>query len=272
MPAVLKQETLHLLHQEHGHQGTERTTELVRQRCYWPGMSSDIKKWVQQCERCQVAKDTGQVPQSYMGHLLASRPNKILALPEHFTLLEPSRNGFDNVLALTDVFSKFIVAVPIRDQRASTVVQVLVSEWFYKYGVPSRLHSDQSRSFESTLIHQLCALYGVSKSCTTPYHPAGNAHPRGSIERFTRFLLRTLPPSRKRDWASVLPQVLFCYNATPHQNTGESPFYLIFGQEPLLPVDFLLGRARERLLADKRKRDMISMSGMHLCRLGSWCT
>lgn len=89
-------------------------------------MSSDIKKWVQQCERCQVAKDTGQVPQSYMGHLLASRPNKILALLEHFTLLEPSWNRFENVLALTDVFSKFIVAVPIRDQRASTVVQVLV--------------------------------------------------------------------------------------------------------------------------------------------------
>lgn len=234
-------------------------------------MSSDIKKWVQQCERCQVAKDTGQVPQSYMGHLLASRPNKILALLEHFTLLEPSWNRFENVLALTDVFSKFIVAVPIRDQRASTVVQVLVSEWFYKYGVPSRLHPDQGRSFESTLIHQLCALYGVAKSRTTPYHPAANAQ----SERFNRTLhslLRTLPPSRKRDWASGLPQVLFCYNATPHQSTGESPFYLIFGQEPLLPVDFLLGHARERLLADKCKRDMISMSGMHLCRWGSWCT
>lgn len=83
-------------------------------------LAGNVFKWVQQCERCQVAKDTGQVPQSYMGHLLASRPNKILAL------LEPSRNGFENVLVLTDVFSKFIVAVPTRDQRASTVVQVLV--------------------------------------------------------------------------------------------------------------------------------------------------
>lgn len=222
LPAVLKQETLHQLQQEHSHQGIERTTELVRQRCYWPGMSSDIKNWVQQCKRCQVAKASGQVPHSYMGHLLASWPNEILAID--FTLLEPSHNGFENVFVLTDVFSKFTVAVPTRDQRASTVAQVLVFEWFYRFGVPSRLHSDQGRSFESSLIHQLCALYGVAKSRTTPYHPTGN----GKCERFNRTLhnlLRTLPVSRKRDWASCLPQVLFCYNTTPHQGTGESPFF-----------------------------------------------
>ncbi|TWW68329.1 hypothetical protein D4764_19G0001270 [Takifugu flavidus] len=142
---------------------------------------------------------------------------------------------------MTDVFSKFTVAVPTPDQRAVTVAQVLVTEWFYKYGVPSRLHSDQGRSFESGLIFQLCAFYGVAKSRTTPYHLARN----GQCERFNRTLhnlLRTLPVSRKRDWASCLPQVLFGYNTTPHQSTGESPFYLMFGQEPLLPIDFLLGR------------------------------
>lgn len=31
------------LHQAHGHQGIECTLELIRQRCYWPGMFSEVR-------------------------------------------------------------------------------------------------------------------------------------------------------------------------------------------------------------------------------------
>ena len=244
LPAALRDQTLEQLHQEHGHQGIERTTELVRQRCFWPGMVSDIKQWVQQCERCQVAKDCAPVHHSYMYHLLASQPNEILAID--FTLLEPSHRGIENVLVMTDVFTKYTLAVPTRDQRAATVAQVITHEWFYKFGVPSRIHSDQGRCFEGAILEQLCRLYGVKKSRTTAYHPAGN----GQCERFNRTLhnlLRTLPLSRKGDWASCLPQLLFSYNTTPHQSTGESPFFLMFGREPNLPIDFVLGQVPDPL-------------------------
>lgn len=135
------------------------------------------------------------------------------------------------------------MAVLPRDQRAHTVADVLLNEWFFKFGIPGRIHSDQGQNFESVLIQHLCHLYGVGKSRTTPYHPAGN----GQCERFNHTLhnlLRTLPATRKRDWASCLPQVLFCYN-TPHQGTGESPFLLMFGQEPSFPIDFLLGHVQD---------------------------
>uniref|UniRef100_A0A8P4KLL6 Gypsy retrotransposon integrase-like protein 1 n=1 Tax=Dicentrarchus labrax TaxID=13489 RepID=A0A8P4KLL6_DICLA len=239
LPKAWVDQVLTQVHQEHGHQGVERTLALLRSRCYWPGMSSEVAQWCQRCERCQVAKDVHPKAHSFMGHLLASRPNEILAID--YTTLEPAQNGLENVLVLTDVFSKYTVAIPTRDQRAATVARVLVSEWFYKFGVPARLHSDQGRNFESTLIQQLCDLYGIVKSRTTPYHPEGN----GQCERFNRTLhnlLRTLPVSRKRDWHVCLPQVLYCYNTTPHQSTRESPFFLMFGQEPRLPIDFLLGR------------------------------
>lgn len=242
LPAALQSEVLTQLHQQHGHQGVNRTLDLVRQRCYWPGMVSDVQRWCETCSRCQVAKASRPPAASFMGHLLASRPNEVVAVD--FTILEPTRSGLENVLVITDVFSKYSIAVPTRDQRAATVAQVLVTEWFYRFGIPSRVHSDQGRCFESTLIYQLCGMYRIEKSRTTPYHPAGN----GQCERFNRTLhnlLRTLPDSQKRDWAACLPQVVFCYNTTPHQSTGESPHLLMFGQEPQLPVDFLLGRVRE---------------------------
>lgn len=113
-----------------------------------------------------------------MGHLLAARPNQMLAIDSSF--LEPSRDRKEQVLVMTDVFTKFTQAIPTRDQKASTVAQVLVKEWFYGFGVTARLHSDQGRNFESTLIQQVCDLYGIQKTRTTPYHPQEMGSVKGS--------------------------------------------------------------------------------------------
>ena len=103
-----------------------------------------------------------------MGHLLANRPLQILAID--FTKLDTGSDGRENVLVMTDVFTKYTVAVPTRNQEAVTVVQVLVQDWFNCYGVPERIHSDQGRDFESGLVKGLCQMYGIKKTHTTPYH------------------------------------------------------------------------------------------------------
>lgn len=63
-----------------------------------------------------------------MGHLLKIRQNEFLAID--FTLLSRVRNGMESVLVMTDVFSKYMLAVPTLDQNASTMAHALITEWF----------------------------------------------------------------------------------------------------------------------------------------------
>lgn len=177
---------------------------------------------------------------------MAFRPLEVIAID--FATLERASDGRENILVVTVVFSKFSQAYPTADQRAQTVVKILTEKWFYTYGVPKRIHSDQGRNFEGELLKRLCQLYGIAKSRTTPYHPEGN----GQCERFNRTLfdlLHSLPEEKKRKWPQVLPHLLFAYNTTVHQSTSHSPYELMFGRKPQLTVDMLLGRAEEEQTA-----------------------
>ena len=96
------------------------------------------------------------------GHLIASHPLEVLAID--FTKLDQASDGRENVLVMTDVFTKFTQAVPTRNQEAAIVAKVLVHEWFQRYGVPERIHSDQGREFVTRLVKEPCFGIGLSLS------------------------------------------------------------------------------------------------------------
>ena len=237
IPRRLRPQVLYLAHQEHGHQGADRTFQTLRLRAYWPGMMKDIENHCKMCERCQVAKESGVKAFCPMGGIIATKPLEVLAVD--FTLMEMARDGRENVLVLTCVFTKFSIAVATRDQKASTVARVIIQEWIQRYGLPQRIHSDRGKNFTSKIVAAICEAYGFKKSRTTAYHAQGN----GQCERFNRTLhnlLRVLCKEKKERWTEYLSEVTHVYNATPHSATGFSPFYLLFGREPYLPIDMIL--------------------------------
>ena len=75
-----------------------------------------------------------------------------------------------------------------------------------------------------------------------PHHPLPS-HGNDQCERFNRTLLEmlgTLETDQKVDWKTYVAPLVHMYNSTQHDTTGFSPYYLLFGREPRLPIDLLL--------------------------------
>ena len=93
---------------------------------------------------------------------------------------------------------RYAQAFPTRNQLAKTTAKVLSENFIVYYGFPARLHGDQGRNFESSVIKELCSLAGVQKTRTTPYHPMGNGMGERLNQTILNMLVRNI--SGNRSW------------------------------------------------------------------------
>ena len=257
IPPQCRKQLVELVHDKAGHMGRERTLSLLRPKCFWPRMTTDVANHTLDCPRCLRRKHpVDQV--APLENVHTTQPMELVCID--YLTLESSKGGYENILVVTDHFTKYSQAYPTKNQTARTTAQVLFNNFFVHYGFPARLHSDQGRNFESKVIKELCVLGGIDKSRTTPYHPMGN----GQCERFNRTLLEmlgTLEPKQKSDWRSYVAPLVHVYNCTKHETTRFSPYFLLFGREPRMAIDLLMppsdaepAKSYSAYIADLRKR------------------
>ena len=236
VPKLFRERALLGCHDDVGHQGILRTLSLLRERFYWPGMQEEATQHVLKCSRCLRRKTPPQV--APLQPILVTQPFELVHMD--YLSLEPSKGNIENVLVITDHFTRYALAYPSKTQTAQATARILWDNFICHYGFPEKFISDQGRNFESDLIKELCKIAGVKKVHTTPYHPQGN----GQCERFNSTLcnmLGTLSEEEKSDWKSHLGCMTHAYNCTKHASTTYSPYYLMFGRHPRLPIDVEFG-------------------------------
>ena len=143
-------------------------------------------------------------------------------------------------MVVGDYFSRWREAIPIPNQKASTVADRLVDEVSMRFSAPEQLHSDQGWQFESQLLNEVCKLLHIHKTRTTPYHPQSD----GLVERFNRTMLSMLATCAKNnplDWETHIRKVCMAYNTSVQASTGYTPFFLMFGRQARIAADVMYG-------------------------------
>ena len=240
LPEALKHTVLEHVHDKAGHLGINKTMEKVKERFYWPGYEEDIRSWVRECKQCQQRNPPMPTPQAPLETIQANYPFEKISW-DIMGPLPVSNSGNKYVLVVTDLFTKWVEAFPLKETSSATLSNVMVDEIVCRFGVPTSIHSDQGANFCSEVINTMCKLLGIERSQTSAYHPQGN----GQVERFNRTMeamLSKVVQANQKNWDKHLPKVLFAYRTAIHESTKFTPFHLMYGRSPTLPVDVFLGR------------------------------
>ena len=243
VPACKHQVALDLCHQDIGHQVETGPIPCARE-IWWPKMRTQMMMALQNCEKCKIYEKKD--PKAPLCTVAATEPMDLIHVDlvgMEVTIETKKKPVVQKILVVTDHFSRFVQAYKVKDKRAITIAKCLYDNYFRHYGFPRCLLSDQGTEFYNTVLNEMCIYLNIKKLCTLPYPPQMNGVVECVHQTLERMIAK-LDNRRRRKLPEHLASITHAYNSTRCQITGYSPYFLMMGRRPRLPVDLLFPTTR----------------------------
>jgi hypothetical protein len=220
-----------------GHFGQLKSEKRLVSFAYWPGWKSDLTLFVSRCEKCNRFRKNQNVKQGLMKYSGVNAPWQKV----HIDLMGPfvkSNDGYSFIMTVVCSFTKYLIAVPLREKSAFAVARALVRQVFLVFSPVELLVHDNGGEFCNSLQASINQLLDIQSCRVTRYRPSGN----GVVERSHAILNRLIATSvtdNQKNWSDCLPYVVYAYNTAYHCSTTFTPFYLMFLREPRMGIDMV---------------------------------
>ncbi|XP_057543337.1 uncharacterized protein LOC130821563 [Amaranthus tricolor] len=231
-----------LIHEVHGgglagHVGIQKTMELLQAHFYWPKMLATVHHVVSRCSTCQRAKMVFHKG-LYKPLPVPERPWEDISM-DFIVALPRTQRGKDSIMVVVDRFSKMAHFIPChKTEDAMKVAKLYFEEVVRFHGVPRTIVSDRDTKFLSHFWKSLWRLMGTKLLFSTSHHPQTDGQTE-VVNRVLGSLLRTLVNKSTKDWDVKLGHAEFAYNRTPSATTKYSPFEVVYGVNPYVPIDLI---------------------------------
>ena len=261
-PQALSNAALQLAHEGLGHNGSPRTYSLLKRYYYWKGLKPMVRKNIQACKFCQEHNKQA-VRYSKYNFEAEPAPMKFKSIDLIGEFHPSSSKGNRYALTVICMFTGYMFCIPIPNKKAEMVLKAYMDHVYCKYGSSYKILSDNGTDFKNKFMEEISKELGVEyKVFSPPYRPQSNAR----IESFHYFLKACIAKhiNPQLEWDDVVPLACAAYNFHPNEYSRESPFFLMYGQDPLLPLNKLLQPKIRYLGNDKNILSLEDLKNIYL--------
>ena len=150
-----------------------------------------------------------------------------------------STSGSKHILTIIDHLTGWPEAFPIPDKTTDTIVSTFINEYLPVHMCPQYILSDNRIEFKNSLMDQVLQQLGIDRIFSAPYHPQSNSKLE-VFHKYLKLMLKKLCDKDPTNWDKYLNQALASYRITLNLVTVETPFFLVYGRDPNLPLHQLL--------------------------------
>jgi hypothetical protein len=176
VPRSLRTAVIMQLHAGVGslHQSLPKCIETLKRFAWWKTMRSDTEREIRKCDVCDRSRKWPHAKHGPLQNWPASRPfqRAHVDLCGEFPM---SRNSNKYCLTYRDYFSKYLIAIPLKDKSALTVAQALVEHVYLKLGLVETEVSDLGREFINEIRSNIHKLLQIQPVRSVTYRPNINA-------------------------------------------------------------------------------------------------
>jgi hypothetical protein len=207
---------------------------------WWPTAVSDAEDLVRRCQNCQFFCKQTHIP----AHTLITIPPSWPFACWSLDMIGPfatALGGFTLVFVAIDKFTKWIEFKQIAKLTPDRVVD-FISDILHWFGFPNTIITDLGSNFTANQFWEFSENSSIEVKYVSVAHPRAN----GQVKRANGLIIdglkkRLYDANSKKGgkWIHELPHVIWGLRTQPSKATGQTPFYLVYGSEAILPPDIM---------------------------------
>ena len=219
-----------------GHLGSDYTCRSIQTWCYWPGLISQVSCYVSTCQRCRQKRFPAK-PVKPSNRFI--KTSGFVGETNSIDLIGPFPPGPHNenfCLTSIDLFSKYLIVVPIVGKTAQAVATAFTDYVVANGANVVTVHSDNGKEFKNNLFKKVTSLLQIRHTFSLPYHPLGNASIESAHFRIKTILRASLGRQPTSVWTAAVRGAARTLNSMENDSSGLTPNFLFYGRETALPL------------------------------------